>query len=66
MNWRRHGSSYRSEDGQYEVRSSYDAGSFAWRGRHIESDRLIKSSADRVYVQMSCERHALAAIAEGT
>lgn len=64
MNWQRLGAGYVSDDRQYAIRGTYTAGAFAWRGRHVASDRLVHSSADRQYVQLCCERHAASAIAE--
>jgi hypothetical protein len=66
MNWRLHNRGYFSDCGQYELRPTYADGHFAYHGRHIESDKLIAASADRTFVQSSCERHALAALAEAS
>lgn len=59
MNWR-HISQFLavSEDQQYELYGCYLNGYFTWRGRVIETDHLVQSSADREYVQLCCDRHA--------
>jgi hypothetical protein len=56
---------YVSDCDQYVIRDSYtEAGKFAWRGSHRESDKLILSSADLEYVKQVCERYATAALTE--
>lgn len=56
----------RSSDGVYELTGRYTDGHFAWRGRRIDSDRLIAASADRAFVEQRCEAHALSVVAEST
>jgi hypothetical protein len=53
-----------SECGLYEIRGSWRALGFEWRGRVIDSDVLVCASADRSQVEICCARHAAAAIAE--
>lgn len=60
------GTTFVSDCGQYDLRAAWTDGHYAWRGRHIDSDRLIWSSADRGYVEGCCARHAASAIAEHT
>lgn len=52
--------------GEYEIRGAYTNGRFEFRGLHVPSDRLVSASADRNLVELVCERHAAAALAEGT
>lgn len=47
-----------SSCGRYELTGRYDNGHFAWRGRLVQTDELIASSADRIYVEIACYRHA--------
>lgn len=60
------GTTFVSDCGQYDLRATWAGGRYAWRGRHIDSDRLIWASADRNYVEGCCERDAANAIAEHT
>lgn len=65
MNWRRISQSVRvSECGTYELRSAYTDTGFAWRGRVVQTDELVASSADRQFVMGRCEAHALTVAAE--
>lgn len=67
MNWHRI-SEYLSvsECQQYELYGAHFNGSFAWRGRVIETDHLVQSSADREFVKLCCDRHQRAAHAEAS
>jgi hypothetical protein len=55
-----------SEGEVYAIEGRYVDGSFAWRGRVVDTDVLVCSSADRLLVQQVCERHAASAIAEAS
>lgn len=63
--WRRVSPSLRvSECGLYELRSGYTDNGFAWRGRVVQTDELVASSADRTFVMLRCEAHAERVAAE--
>jgi hypothetical protein len=67
MKWsRNYAGAWVSDCGRYEIASRYADGHFAWRGREVDTDKLIASSLDPEYVKQSCERHKQAAMTEAS
>lgn len=66
MNWLHKRFQSLSDDGRYELHAQWTNGLFAWRGRVVQTDELVASSADRTFVMLRCESHAARVAAEAS